>query len=251
MYCRYLLSVLICLCVLSWTGKVMASVVISGTRVVFSSEEKEVTVKLNNEGKVPSLVQVWLDKGNRDDAPGDVKVPFVLTPPLFRLDPNKGQTLRMLYTKEPLPADRESLFWLNVLEIPPKSPADKDADSNLIQMAFRSRIKVFYRPALFNTHARLAGAYASIVWKVLPSPGGDGYLVEARNPSPYYITVTHVDVSSSARHDTTDHGGMIAPFETLQFVIGTKNSLPAGPMALTFSVLNDYGSEVSIVSAIS
>ncbi len=41
-----------------------------------------------------------------------------------------------------LPQDRESLFYLNVREIPPKP--DKP---NVLQLAMQSRIKLFYRPA--------------------------------------------------------------------------------------------------------
>ena len=49
--------------------------------------------------------------------------------------PKRDQSLRILYTREPLPADRESLFWLNVLEVPPK-PADLEAaGTNYLQLA--------------------------------------------------------------------------------------------------------------------
>ncbi len=248
---RNVLFLFLLACALSLTGQAFASVVISGTRVIFPSGEKEVTIKLNNEGKTPSLVQVWLDKGNRDDAPGDVHVPFVLTPPLFRLDPNKGQTLRMLYTKEPLPADRESIFWLNVLEIPPKSAVDKDVDSNLIQMAFRTRIKVFYRPEILHTQAGLSRAYSQIVWRVKSNKTGTGYVVEADNPTPYFMTITKVDLSSSQRHVSIDQGSMIHPFQKKQFNVNDKKGLPNEPLKVVFSVLNDYGTEVSIVSEIS
>ena len=239
------------LCVLCHAGPSIASVVIAGTRVVFPSAEKEVTIKLNNEGKTPGLVQVWLDKGNRDDAPGDVKVPFVLTPPLFRLDPGKGQTLRMLYTREPLPADRESLFWLNVLEIPPKGPTDKDADSNLIQMAFRTRVKVFYRPSALDTQASLEKAYRQIRWAIKPDSKAQGVIVEATNPTPYYMSITKLNLSSQQHRVEMDHGEMIAPFGHQQFKLASSGSRPDASWTLGFSLLNDYGSEVSITSPVS
>ena len=47
-------------------------------------------------------------------------MPFTMVPPLFRLDPKKGQMLRIVYTQEPLATDKETLFWLNVLEVPPR-----------------------------------------------------------------------------------------------------------------------------------
>ena len=46
-----------------------------------------------------------------------------------------------------LPADRESMFYFNVREIPPKSNK-----SNTLQIALQTRIKLFWRPkALENT----------------------------------------------------------------------------------------------------
>jgi len=101
-----------------------AGVVVDGTRVVYPAAKREVTININNPGSVPSLVQAWLDAGDPRAKPGDSKVPFVLTPPLFRLDPTKVQSLRLVYTHDPLPADRESVFWLNVLDIPPRAAAN-------------------------------------------------------------------------------------------------------------------------------
>jgi len=115
----------------------------------FPSNEREVSVKLSNEGEAPGLVQAWVDNGDIDSSPESAKAPFVLTPPVFRVDPKKGQTMRLLYTREPLPDDRESVFWLNLLEVPPK-PQDAE-DSNFLQMAFRTRIKIFYRPVALNS----------------------------------------------------------------------------------------------------
>jgi chaperone protein EcpD len=97
-----------------------ASVTISGTRVVYPLGQREVTVKLDNDSLHPSLVQVWMDDGKAAAKPGDIQVPFVITPPIFRMEPKKSQVLRVMYSGEPLPSDRESVYWLNVLDIPPK-----------------------------------------------------------------------------------------------------------------------------------
>ncbi len=134
---------------LSWlASSAHASVVINGTRVIYRAKDREVTIRLSNEGTAPALVQAWLDTGDPNTTPDESNVPFTLTPPLFRLDPKKGQSLRLIYTQEPLPQDKESLFWLNVLEVPPRADGGASSnDRNLLQLAFRSRIKVFFRPA--------------------------------------------------------------------------------------------------------
>ena len=127
---------------------VQAAVVIAGTRVVYPASEREVTINLTNKGATPLLVQSWLDEGDTKAKPENISVPFTLSPPMFRMNPAKGQTLRLLATPdavEKLPKDKESVFWLNVMEIPPK-PQGEAANENMMQLAFKTRIKVFYRP---------------------------------------------------------------------------------------------------------
>src|SRR5437868_3111030 len=108
-------------CACAMAAPSWASVVISGTRVVYGQRDREVTIRLTNDGEAPALVQAWLDRGDPDVDPATISVPFTLTPPMFRVDPAKGQSLRVIYTQEPLPADRETVFWLNVLEVPPRA----------------------------------------------------------------------------------------------------------------------------------
>lgn len=97
-----------------------ADVVISGTRIVYQQSMKDVIVNLDNRGKNPLLPQIWLDDGSPNVNPQELKLPFVITPPISRIDPGKGQSVRVTYLQQPLPQDRESLFWFNVLEIPKK-----------------------------------------------------------------------------------------------------------------------------------
>jgi len=130
-----------CLLTYAMTTSAFASVTIIGTRVIYPASEKEVTVRLDNRGDQPALVQAWIDNGNPNEAVDKINVPFVLLPPVFRMEANKGQTLRIVFTGANLPANKESIFWLNVLDIPPR---DKSlANQNQLQMAIRSRIKLF------------------------------------------------------------------------------------------------------------
>lgn len=220
-------------------GVAHASVVISGTRVIYQAKEHEVTVKLGNEGDAPALVQVWLDTGNPNAMPDEIKVPFTLSPPLFRLDPKKGQSLRLIYTQEPLPQDRESLFWLNVLEVPPRTAATAD-DPNSLQLAFRSRIKLFFRPA------GLAGdpneAAAKVTWKWVRKDAG--YVLQASNPTPYHVTFSKIEVNSPAATYASDKGGMVAPGATEDFEVGQLAAPPAESLEVDYTFINDYGAGV-------
>jgi P pilus assembly chaperone PapD len=212
-----------------------ASVVIASTRVIYHAGDAEQTIKLTNEGKSPALAQVWLDKGDPKASPSSVEVPFTISPPFARIDPNKGQTLRILYTGEALPNDRESVFWLNVLEVPPK-PAAGEADANLLQMAFRTRIKLFYRPAGLKDSADKAPAQIS--WRVVQN--GNQTMLEGRNPTPYHVSFASLELVGAGKNARFEDGGMIAPGATETFPL--SGDVFHGPGAkVRYHAINDYG----------
>ena len=133
---------------MSLSTSAIADIVISGTRVIYKSDQKSVNVRLENKGNNPLLVQSWLDTGDDSAEPGSIKVPFTATPPVSRIDAKRGQTIKLMYTaSSPLPKDRESVFWFNVLEVPPKPDADKDANKSIKKIDFHSRIKINYSPS--------------------------------------------------------------------------------------------------------
>lgn len=216
-----------------------ASVVIAATRVIYNAKDTEETLKLNNVGQSPALVQTWLDNGDANASPSTVDVPFTVTPPIARIDPNKAQTLRIVYTGEALPQDKETAFWLNMLEVPPKASED-EAGKNKLQLAFRSRIKLFYRPA--NLKGSSDDAPGQVSWHL--TRAGNQQVVEAHNPTPYYVSFTGVEVSAGAKTAIFDDGGMVAPGESKTFAL--KGDVPASAEAiLHYHALNDFGGAVN------
>jgi fimbrial chaperone protein/chaperone protein EcpD len=220
---------------LATTLQTQAAVVIAGTRVIYRGGDTEQTVKLTNEGKSPALTQIWLDKGDPKASPSAVEVPFTITPPLARIDPGKGQTLRILHTGEALPQDRESVFWLNVLEVPPKVAAS-DADANHLQMAFRSRVKMFYRPA--GLKGRAEEAPAQISWRVVQADGRPA--LEARNPTPYHVSFSTLEVIDAGKTVRSEDSGMVNPGETQTFPLSGAVSQGAGT-TVRYRAINDFG----------
>lgn len=223
------------------TLEVHASVVISGTRVVYPAGESEVTVNMTNRGDVPALVQSWLDNGQDvDKSPDQIEVPFTLLPPMFRIEPDGRQSLRMIYTGDSLPQDRESLFWLNVLDVPQK--AQDSGESNQLQFAFRSRIKVFFRPNDLPYVAEEAPA--ELQWRLVASD--EGHALEVRNPTPYYISFDSVGlVAAGQRHareaDSSSEGSMVNPGESNRFALPSLTVAPGSEAEVEFETIDDYG----------
>ena len=191
----------LCLVTGGFSLQVQAGVIINGTRVIYPGDDSEITVQVTNNGKRPVLVQSWLDTG---DSPDTITTPFVLTPPINRLDAGKAQSLRVAaISTTSLPKDRESLFWLNVLEIPGRPGTDFKAE-NYLQLAVRSRIKFFWRPA--SLREGVTSAPKSLGW----SASAQG--LKVTNPTPYYISLATVTIGGK-----TTEVDMVDPFSSRIF----------------------------------
>jgi len=218
-------------------SQAMAGVVITGTRLVYPASQKEITVKLNNNGMKPALVQAWVDTGDVQSSPTSSKAPFVLSPPVSRIDPSKGQSLRLMFTGAPLPASKESVFWFNILEIPPK--AEGPMEMNVLQMAFRSRIKIFYRPD--GLPGSPSDAPQQVQWKVIAD--GAGYALQASNPTVYHVSLVELALVAGAQRYEAD-GGMVGPGESTVFALPALKSPPGASAQVEFNAINDYGALV-------
>ncbi|WP_144276455.1 fimbrial biogenesis chaperone, partial [Cronobacter sakazakii] len=84
------------------TTAAQAGVIIGGTRVIYPGDKKEASVPVTNNDDINYLIQSWVDT----DAPGAAKAPFMVTPPLFRINAHQDNTLRVVRTGGDLPKDR-------------------------------------------------------------------------------------------------------------------------------------------------
>lgn len=117
-----------------FTVQAQAGIVIGGTRVVYDGDKKEASASIRNPEKSGVyLVQSWVDNGERGG-----KAPFIVTPPLFRINPGEENMLRIIRTGGNLPPDRESVFWLNVKSIP--ATDDSKPHTNVLQVVVKSRL---------------------------------------------------------------------------------------------------------------
>jgi P pilus assembly chaperone PapD len=222
-----------------------ANVLIAGTRVVFPAQDGEVTVRLTNDNSHPALIEAWVDSGDEHSTPDKANSPFVITPPLFRMEAHKDQSLRIIATPTPLPSDRESLFWLNVLEIPPKPSGVEMQGKNTLQFAVRSRLKLFYRPA--HLPGDVQKAPELVTWKTVAN--GSDYELEVRNPTPYHITFVQLSLDVDGKHYTAANG-MVDPLGTLRLTVKGLTRAPAAGTAVAYDIINDFGATASYKGSI-
>lgn len=204
-----------------------AAIALDRTRVIFSGGDKSVSLSISNENKqLPYLAQGWVEDANGTK----ITSPLTVLPPVQRLEPGAKSQVKVqgLPATSTLPQDRETLFYFNLREIPPKS--DKP---NTLQLALQTRVKLFYRPKAIA----VANPESVAPWqeKLTLSKQGDTYQVN--NPTPYYVTL--VDASNKK-------GGVSAAgFEPL--MVPPKGSAPLKVAASALgnspvlTYINDYG----------
>ncbi|BAV75619.1 gram-negative pili assembly chaperone, CupC2 family [Pseudomonas chlororaphis subsp. aurantiaca] len=192
-----------------------------------------------NDESTSIMIQSWIESFN---ASTDQDVPFALTPPLKRLNGHARQQLRVLYQGAGLPADRESVFWLSVQEVPQKSQ-----DENILQIAVRQRIKLFYRPA--NLPGDAGQAPSRLQWRMVPKDGKPG--LEVRNDSAFHISFSSVNLKSGSNSYPVP-AEMLPPYSSQSFAIEGASSLaPGGATKIEFESIDDDGLAVQHSSNIS
>ncbi|HAU8266430.1 TPA: fimbria/pilus periplasmic chaperone [Kluyvera intermedia] len=210
-----------------------AGIQLASTRVIYPVGKREVTLAVTSKDPAPRLIQSWIENDDAD-APS-ANVPFIITPPIFRLNPDKGQTLRIIYTGGAVPQDRESVFWLNVLEIPPK-PTGKNTGH--IQLTVRSRLKLFYRPAGLKGSPK--AAVAQLRWRLVRE--GQDYTLECENPSAFTVSFNHVGLTKTVKSEDERQSGMCPARGHQRFAVqATPVQLAGG--RLFFTTIDDYGGQ--------
>ena len=199
-----------------------AGVSLDRTRVIITEKDASASANLSNTSPdIPFLAQSWVE----DEKGTKITSPLVVLPPLQRINGGQKGIARVTKTDGigKLPQDRESLFYLNVREIPPKP--DKP---NVLQLAMQSRIKLFYRPAAIIPKSK------SEIWQDQVTFQKNGSQMTAQNPTPYYVTI--IGLSRAGQKITRFPGIMIAPKSGQQFAI-----TDAGVSDFSMMYVNDYG----------
>ncbi|HID7801690.1 TPA: fimbrial biogenesis chaperone [Proteus mirabilis] len=198
-----------------------AGVIISGTRVIYNEGNKNVSINVKNPDKIPYLIQSWID-----DFEEKKQSKFTITPPLFRLNPDKENTLRIFLTEEGLPSNQESLFWLNIKTIPATEKTE-----NSLQIAFKTQMKLIYRPKSLKD-VNFEEEQNKLTWSK------ERGKVIVYNPTPYFMNFQTIKFNGQLVDDVS----YVKPFSTKSFDINDNNEHGL----ISWELINDYGANVDL-----
>ncbi|ADO46986.1 fimbrial biogenesis chaperone [[Enterobacter] lignolyticus] len=210
------------LCLFGVCGIAHATVSPDKTRIVFNASDKSVSVRLTNQSKTePYLAQSWIE-----DINGKKTRDFISPlPPMMRIEPGEQAQVRLMGqpTLAQLPQDRETLFYYNMREIPPK-PQEK----NVMQIAMQSRMKLFWRPkAIVLKEGQLLPLEKVALSRTATE-------LTLNNPTPYHMTVGYLGTNGKTLMPGAE-SIMVAPFSK------ASEKLKNLPAQFQIGFISDYG----------
>lgn len=222
-------SNLIVLSGLLLSSSVWAVVNVDKTRVVFNQSDLTQSVNVINSGQNETFLQLWTDEGDLTLSPDASITPIIVMPPVIKMFPGEMRSLRiMLTSRYSLPTDKESIYWLNIYQIPALKKALNVAERK-VTLPLRIRLKIFVRPAGLNAPQTR-------------DPEKIRFAVTERkltitNPTPWFMSM-----NVNLRGHQAIKNLMLAPQSDLQ--LNSDAPLKAGD-SVSYAVINDQGIPVN------
>ncbi|MBE4812115.1 MULTISPECIES: fimbrial chaperone [unclassified Enterobacter cloacae complex] len=202
---------------LLFTASGHAAFVLNSTRYVFNEKRENISVQVDNQSSQEYGGQIWIENQDQNDK----NVYFVPSPTFFKVADQHKQILRILKINDALPKDKESLFWVNIQEIP-KAPK---GGMNALSIALHTQVKMFYRPDILKDKRENAEQNVKMI-----SSEGNTVLW---NDTPYYFAIISVK----------QNGKPIKLSEEIKDKLSVFS--PGGKVSLGKSVTND---NISIIA---
>lgn len=158
----------------------VAGVQLDRTRVLIEDGKIRANYALSNNTEIPLLASATIT--NADGTPTSR---LAASPALYQVR-SKTTHQGTISILEPLPQDKESVFWLNVKTVAPESDASKTGSS--LQFAIGQRIKIFYRPKGIKEDCKI------VADKLKWTKTKDGLKVE--NDTPLSMSLVEVTVGT-------------------------------------------------------
>lgn len=207
-----------------WAGQVLAALTLDTTRFIYEGDKQFISAMVNNTSDKEYGGQVWLD----NIVEKDTRPTFIATPSFFRVKEGGRQVFRVMKVSDHMPNDKESIYWLNLQEIPPAQSGGG------LSMAIRTKVKLIYRPA--NMVNGRSGAEKNMTVEYLP---GEQWLV---NTTGYIFTIGEVldeqDQPIDMIQSDRDKLVMFMPGERVDVT---------GHSVKSVSALNDHGNVNSYI----
>ncbi|MEQ4986603.1 molecular chaperone [Proteus sp. fly-1089] len=201
------------------------SIEINKDKFIFIESKNQEIIEIKNNTNSEYFIQSWIsyyDENNDDE------LPFMITPPLFKIEKDENYSLKIFKIDEIKEKDRETIYRINIKRIPVLS--DSDENENLLHISMNSIYNLIYRPISIEENAK--DAYNKI--EFLKNKNNEFII---KNPTPYFITLLNVSCNDVL---LINKSKTIPPFKEYN----TKNKIKKDGL-IKWKIIDQFGVEIN------
>ncbi|MBG3090126.1 fimbrial biogenesis chaperone [Proteus terrae] len=204
-----------------------SSIEINKDKFIFIESINQEIIEIKNKTDNDYFIQSWIthyDKENSNE------IPFMVTPPLFKIEKDENFSLKIFKIDKIKEEDRESLYRINIKRIP--ILLNSDSNKNMLHVSVNSVYNLIYRPVSIEKDAK--DAYKKI--EFLKNKNNEFII---NNPTPYFITLSSISYDDIL---TITESKTLPPFKKYN----TKKEI-SGNGIVKWKIFNQYGIETEAV----
>lgn len=204
-----------------------SSIEINKDKFIFIESINQEIIEINNKTNNDYFIQSWIthyDKENSNE------IPFMITPPLFKIEKDETFSLKIFKTDKIKEEDRETLYRINIKRIPILLSSDNN--KNMLHVSVNSVYNLIYRPISIEKDAK--DAYKKI--EFLKNKNNE-FIIS--NPTPYFITLSSISYDDIL---IITESKTLPPFKKYN----TKKEI-SGNGIVKWKIFNQYGIEIEVV----
>lgn len=207
-----------------------ASIEINKDKFIFIESKNLEIIEIKNNTTNDYFIQSWI---SHYDESNETELPFMITPPLFKIEKDENYSLKIFKTDEIEKKDRETLYRINIKRIPLLSNSDEN--KNLLHISMNSVYNLIYRPVSIEKDAK--DAYKRI--EFLKNKNNE-FIVN--NPTPYFITLLNVNSEDVV---LIEKSKTIPPFKKYN----TKKTIKKDGL-IKWKTIDQYGVEINATNKV-
>lgn len=196
-------------------------------KFIFIESNNQEIIEIKNNTNNDYFIQSWI---THYDEKNDTELPFMITPPLFKIEKTEHYSLKIFKIGEIKEEDRETLYKVNIKRIPLLS--DSDNNKNLLHVSMNSVYNLIYRP--ISIEKKAIDAYKQI--EFLKNNKNEFVI---NNPTPYFITLHTISCDGII---LINKSKTIPPFKKYN----TKKTIKENGI-IKWKTFNQYGVEIDAI----
>ncbi|HFZ1748451.1 TPA: molecular chaperone [Klebsiella oxytoca] len=196
------------------------------SHLIYDGNRSSITFKVDNTGKMPWLVQSWVEDINESKTQA-----FSVIPSLFRVEPSSQFSAKVI-KKNTIPEDKESIFWVVTNSLPGgKKEEEKNSEGNInakLSLAYRFKVPMIYRPSSLKG---LKKQPELLEWTVM----NEERKIKVHNPTKHVMQLQYVSIKGEKKQGN-GISFMIAPMANAMLSIAGNSG-----EKIKYGIVNDYG----------